>query len=46
MEDITCPNFEATSDYGSKDNSCSEEQTISGFTTIYSLLEGNISYID
>ena len=45
MEDITCPNFEETSDYGSRDNSGSEEQTISGFTIIYSNLEGKISFI-
>ena len=45
MEDITCPTFEGTSDYGSRDNSGSEEQTISGFTTIYSNLEGKISFI-
>ena len=44
MEDITCPNFEGTSDYGSKENSGSEEQAIAGFTTIFSNLEGIISY--
>ena len=46
MEDISCPTFEGTSDYGSRDNSGSEEQTISGFTTIYSNLEGrNFIYL-
>ena len=44
MEDITCPTFEGTSDYGSRDNSGSEEQAIAGFTTIFSNLEGIISY--
>jgi len=45
MEDISCPTFEGTSDYGSRDNSGSEEQTISGFTTIYSNLEGKHKHI-
>ena len=44
MEDITCPNFEETSEYGSRENSGSEEMDIAGFTTILSNLEGNISY--
>ena len=44
MEDITCPTFEGTSDYGSRDNIGSEEQGIAGFTTIFSNLEGIISY--
>ena len=43
MEDITCPNFEETSEYGSRENSGSEEMDIAGFTTIFSNLEGNIS---
>ena len=45
MEDITCPTFEGTSDYGSRDNSGSEEQTISVLTTMNSNPEGSILYI-
>ena len=41
MEDITCPNYEETSEYGSRENIGSKEMEIARFTTIFGKFREN-----